>query len=133
MLNLRHGHWTMLWPVLFLVRRVFFVIAICGLYKTIALQIVFFLVPSLVVMATLGLVKPLSDLPTNRLEMYNAFSLLCLTYCLMCFTPFAIDAEARYTMGYVMVILTVLNILINVYVVGSGPARMCKLRCKNRW
>ena len=133
MINLRHGFYTMLWPIMFLVRRILFVIAVCGVYNVVAIQLLMFMLPTMAVMMILALVKPLADLPTNRLEIYNSFSLLMMTYCIMCFTPFALDAEARYTMGYVMVILTVLNIGVNIYVIGKQPARMCKLKCKNRW
>ena len=59
MLYLRHGKWTMLWPVLFLVRRLVFVVAICALYNKIAFQILAFIVPTIVAMMVLALVKPL--------------------------------------------------------------------------
>ena len=57
-------------------------------------------------MTLLGLVKPLEDQQTNRLEIYNSFSLLCITYCLLCFTSFVADPGTRYDIGFVLVILT---------------------------
>ena len=133
MLNLRHGHWGMLWPIFFMVRRVLFVVGVCALIEYPVYQVFLFLLPTLAVMAVLALVRPLEDRTTNLLEIYNSFTILCMSYCLLCFTEFVLDPGARYQMGFVMVILTVKNICVNLYVVGSGPARMCKLRCKSRW
>ena len=58
---------------------------------------------------------------------------MSIAYCLMCFTQLALDAEARYNMGYLLVAITIKNIIVNIFIVGSQPARMCKLRCKKRW
>ena len=133
MLNLRHGSLTFLWPVFFIVRRVLFVVAVCLLVKYTSLQIILFLYPTIAVMVILCTVKPLEDEPTNRMEIYNSVMILCMTYCLMCFTPFALDARARYTMGYVLVLLTCKNIFVNIYFVARNPMRESYLRCKVRW
>ena len=69
----------------------------------------------------------------NRLEIYNSFTILCLTYCLLCFTPFVLDADARYQMGYVMIILTTQNILVNIFLIGQDPIRLLKLKIKSKW
>ena len=133
MLNLRHGSLTFLWPVFFIVRRVLFVIGVCLLVKYTSLQLILFLCPTIAVMVILCTVKPLEDQPTNWMEIYNSIMILLMTYCLMCFTPFVLDAMARYTMGYVLVILTVKNIVVNIYFVARNPVRQSYLRCKVRW
>ena len=61
MLNLRHGHYGMLWPIMFLVRRILFVAAVCGVYNVVAIQILMFMLPTIIVMMILALVKPLAD------------------------------------------------------------------------
>ena len=86
MLNRRHGQWTLLWPVFFMGRRIIFVIAVCALVDQTVFQIILFMLPTIAVMMLLALVKPLADLPSNRLEIYNSFVILLLIYCLMCFT-----------------------------------------------
>lgn len=58
---------------------------------------------------------------------------MSIAYCLMCFTKLALDAEARYNMGYLLIAITVKNIVVNILIIGSEPVRMCKLRCKKRW
>ena len=56
MINLRHGKWTMLWPVFFMLRRILFVVAICFLIEYAVIQILFFLVPTLFVLVIIALV-----------------------------------------------------------------------------
>ena len=37
MVDLRHGKWTILWPLFFMLRRVFFVIGVCGISDNVAI------------------------------------------------------------------------------------------------
>ena len=123
MLNLKNGRWTFLWPVFFIARRVLFVVGVCALVNYASMQLIMFIMPTLAVMMLLALVKPLEDNAANKIETYNSFMILMMTYCLMCFTPLALDEIARYTMGYVMVFLTTKNIVVNIYVVSRAPVR----------
>ncbi len=75
------------------------------------------MLPTLACMVVLASIRPLEDLPANKLETYNSFMILLMTYCLMCFTPLALDPEARYTMGFVLVFLSAKNIAVNIYLV----------------
>ena len=84
-------------------------------------------------MMVLSHFKPLQTLQSNKLETYNSFVILNMIYCLMCFTELALDPEARYTMGYVLVALTAQNIMVNIYVVSQDPVRRGYLRCKVRY
>ena len=74
--------------------------------------------PTLAVMILLGLVEPLSSRHQNRVEIFNNFMILVMSYCLISFTDYAPDPEARYTMGYGLVVLTIFNIVVNVWIVG---------------
>ena len=76
-----------------------------------------FMIPTVAVMTLLALVKPLADRQTNRMEVYNSFTLLCIAYCLLCFTPFAADPGARYQIGFALVFLTCQNIVVNIAIV----------------
>ena len=88
--------WAMFTPLFFFVRRGLLVVAVCAMIEYPTFQILFFLLPTLVVMVNLGQVEPLSTRKENKLEMYNSWSILCLTYCLLCLTQFVPDAHARY-------------------------------------
>ena len=133
MIDMKRGHWTMLWPTFFMTRRVLFTVGVCAMTEYAAIQIYFFIFPTIAVMMLLALVKPLQGLQTNRLEIYNSFTLLLIGYCLMCFTQFVLDAGERYNVGYALVALTIKNIIVNIVIVGKEPVRMCKMRCKKRW
>ena len=123
----------MLWPVFFMLRRIIFVLGVCGLIEYAVVQIMFYVVPTLFVLFIIGLVKPLESRAANRMEMYNTFTILTMSYCLMCFTQLALDPEARYTMGYILVGLTIKNLLVNISFVMKDPLRRFKLSCKVKW
>ena len=133
MIDLRHGQGTMLWPILFMVCRVLFVVGVCALAVRTEIQLILFMTPTLACMLVLAHYKPLRTSQYNNLEIYNSFMILLMTYCLMCFTNFALDPEARYTMGYVLVFLTAKNIVVNIYIVSQDPFRRSYLRCKVRY
>ena len=132
MINIRRrGTWSMFFPVFFFVRRMTFVWAVCMLYDNNVMQILFYMLPTLILMCHLGMVHPLRELRDNRIEMYNCFTIMCLSYCLMCYTPYVYDAEARYQIGFFMIGLIAQNLLVNIYLVGKDPLRMMILKCRH--
>ena len=72
-----------------------------------------FIFPTLAVLITVGVVRPFIDDGENQFELYNTFSVLLLSYILFCFTDFVDNPLDRYMMGYVMVIFTFQNIIVN--------------------
>lgn len=54
MLNLRHGKWTMLFPLTFMVRRILFVVAVCFMIDYTEMQIMLFMGPSMFSLAILA-------------------------------------------------------------------------------
>lgn len=133
MLNLRHGKWTMLFPLVFMLRRILFVIAVCFLMDYTEAQVMLFMAPTMLNLSILAGVHPLEDLPTNRMETFNSCMVMSMIYCLLCFTPLALDPGARYLMGFMMIGLVGFNILVNIVVVSITPARHSCLRCKSRY
>ena len=133
MLNLRHGKATMLWPLMFMVRRALFVVAICALIQQTANQIFLFIIPTIASMAILAGVNPLESRPINRLEIFNSIMILMMGYCLMSFTPVVENPQSRYLMGFVMVFFTGLNILFNIVAVSLNPIRFSCIRFRVRW
>ena len=81
----------------------------------------------------IGIVEPFPSILVNRLEMYNNWTVILLSYCLLCFTPWVSDAGRRYQIGYGMIILTGQNILVNLAIMSYDPVRMLKLRFKKSW
>ena len=107
--------------------------AVCMLYDNNVMQILFYMLPTLILMCHLGMVHPLRELRDNRIEMYNCFTIMCLSYCLMCYTPYVYDAEARYQIGFFMIGLIAQNLLVNIYLVGKDPLRMMILKCRHNF
>ena len=54
------------------------------------------MIPTIAQMINLGQIEPMLNQSDNRVEIYNSFSILLLTYCLLCFTQFIPDAATRY-------------------------------------
>ena len=133
MLNLRRGRSTLLWPLIFMLRRALFVVAVCALADYTEMQIYLFMLPTIASMTILASVNPLESITANRLEIFNSVSILLMSYCLMAFTPLVLDPQARYTMGFVMVGLTGTNVLTNIIVISIDPMRKTCMRCKVHW
>lgn len=70
-----------------------------------------------------GLAEPLATPFENKQELYNNFSILILTYCLLTFTQFVPDPDVKYNMGYAMILLTIQNIVVGLFFVARTPLR----------
>ena len=133
MIKVKRSNYAMLYPIFFFLRRILLVFAVVFMLDYPTFQIFLFIFPTLLVMIHIGEVRPLLWRYENRLEIYNSFTILCLTYCLLCYTNFVSDAHARYQMGFAMIFLTSQNILINIFLLGREPVKMLILSCKRRW
>lgn len=130
MLNLRHGKATMVWPLVFMLRRAFFVTAACFLIGYTSIQIYLIILPTLLSLSIVAGIKPLENASANRIEIINSCVIMILGYCLMSFTPAMLDADARYIMGYVMVVITIINLVFNIVIVSIEPFRRCYLKSR---
>ena len=124
MIDLRHKQRSaLLWCIFFLGRRIIFAIGVIFFIDYPFFQIVLFILPTLAVLIMVGLASPLETSFENNQELYNNFSILVVSYCLLCFTQFIPDPEMRYNMGYVMVLLTVQNIVVSLVIIVMSPIR----------
>ena len=87
---------AMLFPLIFFARRILLVVTVCAMIDYPVFQIFFFMIPTIAQMINLGQIEPMLHQSDNRVEIYNSFSILLLTYCLLCFTQFIPDAATRY-------------------------------------
>ena len=67
------------------------------------------------------------------MELYNSFTVLLISYCLLSFTSFVQDVEARYSVGYALTALTLQNIIVNLVVIAKDPVHKAKLWLKRTW
>lgn len=89
-----------------------------------------FIIPTLAVLIMVGLTRPLSTPFENKQELYNNFSILVVSYCLLCFTNFVPDPTTRYNIGYIMILLTIQNIVVGLSFIAVDPFKQLKLRLK---
>ena len=107
MIDLRHKQASaLLWCIFFIGRRITFTIGVIFFKSTPVFQILIFIVTTLAVLMMVGLAKPLPTPFENKQELYNNFSILVLSYCLLTFTPYVPNPDTKYLMGYIMIMLT---------------------------
>lgn len=71
-----------------------------------------------------GMANPFRKPSDRRLEFFNEASTLLWCHCLFTFTYFVPEPARRYEMGYVLIVLVILNFLINIlYVYWHGPPK----------
>ena len=131
MIDLKHKRRSaLLWSLFFLGRRILFALGVIFLIDYPIFQIYLFIFPTLAVLMMVGLAEPLPTPAENKQEVYNNFTILILSYCLLCFTEFVAKPDTRYNMGYLMILLTIQNIVVSLIIIAFSPIRMLKLRCK---
>ena len=133
MVRVRRSQHAMLFPILFFLRRIIIAVAVIVLIDYPTCQIFLFILPTNMVLMHLGTFRPLITKADNNLEIYNSYTIFCLTYCLLCLTQYVSDGHARYQVGYAIVILTCQNILINIFIIGKTPIRKLFLKWRQRW
>ena len=84
------------WCLAFFLRRIFFALGVLFLANYPVFQLALFIFSTLGVMIVIGMLEPLVDPFTNNLELYNSYSIIVLSYCLLLFTDFVPDPMARY-------------------------------------
>ena len=128
--------WSMIDPLFYYIRRWIFAFVVIFLNDYPFFQIAFLIINNLI-----ELILEVFDIPSffytnNSLEMYNNYSILLITQCMLCFTDWVYDPDARTSVGWVMIILTSQNILVNLFltskqIVMDGYS-MLKLLCHLR-
>jgi hypothetical protein len=105
MINLEGHESAILWPIVFCIRRALFAVAVVFITDPVV-QLMAFVYPTLAVVILLGLTQPLESPYANKIEMFDSVTVLILSYCLFCFTDFVPDANVRYNIGFVMIMMT---------------------------
>ncbi len=73
------------------------------------------------------LAKPFENPLLNRLEIFNELCIMGAAYHLFVFTPFVDDPEFQYKVGWSMIGVTVLNIVVNIGIMGYASYKRLKL------
>ena len=70
-------------------------------------------ISSVVVIIIFGLSEVYYRAKDRRLEFFNEFIILCCSYHYYLFTDFVPDPDARYTMGYSLIVVTIICLTVN--------------------
>jgi len=65
-----------------------------------------------------------------KTEFMNETVVMSVLYCMMCFSPFVSDIEAKQTMGYFCCFLVALHLAVNLYLIVASSFRQILLRAK---
>jgi len=125
-LNITESRNVLMYPLVFFLRRIAFVVVVFALEKYPTFQIFFlvFQVEAFIIMIYYA--EPLADKRTNTFELFNEAYVLVLVYHLISFTDFVPSPDTRYTMGFSMIGFTCLQIALNVLLLLKGIYRYLK-------
>ena len=70
-------------------------------------------------MIVAGYTEPIIDTVEGHINLINEFFVLFFTYHLYQFTDFTTDTEARDKTGKSLVVVTLLNVLVNIVAIGK--------------
>jgi len=128
-----NGKWlALLHTPLFLVRRLFFALAVVILSGSPLLQIFTTMHVSLVLILFYVTVWPMEDTANNVLQLSNEVFFYTCTCFLLVFSEYTVDPVKRYQIGWVFLGILAANIIANILVIASTLASKVKDYCKKR-
>mmetsp|Transcript_34567 Transcript_34567/g.25697 ORF Transcript_34567/g.25697 Transcript_34567/m.25697 type:complete len:150 (-) Transcript_34567:474-923(-) len=75
-------------------------------------------------------IAPFSENLLNYLEYFNEFTVLVISYFLIFFTDFSDDKEMEYLLGWVVIVMTLFNILVNLIVIIKLTSRNLYIKAR---
>jgi uncharacterized protein YhhL (DUF1145 family) len=105
-----------MYNVLYMLRRLLITFVATILKQDPYLQVQLIVLHSVFMIIYLTYVKPFELPLLNYLEIFNEYSILLATYHLFCFTGFVPDPEYQYQMGWSIIVFTILNMAVNVFI-----------------
>ncbi len=85
---------ALLYNVFYMLRRLWIAFLVTFIKHDSYLQVILFMLHSVLMLTYIGYVKPFELPLLNKLEIFNELSILSATYHLTCFTGFVDDAES---------------------------------------
>jgi hypothetical protein len=70
--------------------------------------------------------RPFKDQSDHHLELFTEGCILMFIYTFLCFTDFILEPETRYNVGWVAIIIFMINLLGNLVVVIRGSISSAK-------
>eukprot|EP00347_Sterkiella_histriomuscorum_P008821 403343619 len=127
---------SVLQNVLYFVRRLSFSFSIVFFGAAPFIQAVIQVLWSVALIMYVTYYKPFKSKSDYIFEIYNEFTLLTISYFLIVYIDIVNDAELRYSIGWYVVIITLLNIFVNwmnlVVTLIIGLVQKAREKCKKR-
>ena len=123
------GPISLIHPMYFLFRRLLIAVIVVFLKEHLILQVylINFSVIAGVIIA--GYIE--YETPSKRKkEFTNEAILMCVLYCMICFSPFVPDMRARAVVGYFCCLIVSIHLAVNLYFILSSQARELILKLK---
>ena len=116
-----------MYNVIYMLRRLLISVIILVFKKWLFAQIQILIFHSFLVIIYNILARPFEDPKLNKLEIFNELCIIVSAYHLFLFTPFVEDSAFQYRIGWSMIVVTVLNIAVNIAIMGQASFRQLKL------
>jgi hypothetical protein len=109
-------------PMYFLMRRVIMAVNVVFLNHHLIFQVMimdFTIIAGVIISGYI----PFETSARRHKEFLNETVVMCVLYCMICFSPFVPDIKAKQTMGYFCCFLVALHLAINIYLILSSSLR----------
>ena len=104
--------YSLLYNFIFIYRRLFISFYVTQLSHIQSIQVIVLQYQNLMCFLFIGLVKPFKSKEINQLELICEFLIGLLTICMVTFTPFAGDPQARFDSGWLYIIFFMMVIIL---------------------
>lgn len=115
---------SLLYHLIFVLRRLFFVINVFLLSDYLAIQLICFMLTNILYLIYLLNFRPLESV---SMEVFNEVTTLILSYFMLIYTDFVPNANIKNLFSFVFIIVFCLNILTNILLILKEILRKFKL------
>ena len=123
----------LVWPIMFFARRVAFIVLVLYFRENIWAQLAVQNFVSLGLCIYLQWYMPFEEKFNNHIETFNEATVLCLTYCLFCFTDFVPEAENLNELGHAYNCIFYVNLAVHAFIMLRSALCRTILYCKTRF
>ena len=111
----KDNKWSLAYPVMFLTRRICFVLIVLWLFNFVILQLALHIIMTIISYAYLAHFKPFEDRIVQKLEVFNEVMFLIMINVLFCFTDIIRNNEDKEILGYAFIFLLTINIVAHLF------------------
>ena len=119
-------------PVLYLARRVMFVVSVVMWGEYLVIQLFVHFAISFSIFFFYVLIQPFETKFDLKMELFNEVCGILSTYTLMLFTNFVPDPAVRYELGNVFIVILLANFVVHLFFLVRATGMNLKLYCRSK-